>query len=74
MEILNKFKAALSPTKVQYGIWNGIPHSYAAEILGGAGFDFVVIDAEHGIFDINPLGYGNIIPNPFQGNKIINKF
>ncbi len=55
MEILNKFKAALSPTKVQYGIWNGIPHSYAAEILGGAGFDFVVIDAEHGIFDINQI-------------------
>ena len=55
MEILNKFKASLSQEKVQYGIWNGIPHSYAAEILGGAGFDFVVIDAEHGTFDINQI-------------------
>ncbi|MBT8231823.1 MAG: HpcH/HpaI aldolase/citrate lyase family protein [Saprospiraceae bacterium] len=55
MSIINKFKANLSHSKIQYGIWNGIPHSYVAEILGGAGFDFMVIDAEHGTFDINQI-------------------
>lgn len=55
MSIINKFKSNLSLSKVQYGIWNGIPHTYVAEILAGAGFDFMVIDAEHGTFDINQI-------------------
>lgn len=53
--ILNKFKAAIKSGATQYGIWNGIPHSYAAEILAGAGFDWVLVDAEHGPFDINQI-------------------
>lgn len=28
-------------------MFNNIPHTYAAEIAGGAGFDWVVVDAEH---------------------------
>jgi len=55
MSIKNKFKAAIKSGKKQYGIWNGIPHSYAAEILAGAGFDWVLVDAEHGPFDINQI-------------------
>lgn len=51
----NNFKAAIKSGKTQYGIWNGIPHSYAAEILAGAGFDWVLIDSEHGPFDINQI-------------------
>jgi len=54
-EILNKFKAALIAGQKQYGIWNGIPHSYAAEILAGAGFDWVLIDAEHGPFSLDQI-------------------
>lgn len=55
MEIENKFKTAIKSGQKQYGIWNGIPHSYAAEILAGAGFDWVLIDAEHGPFDMNQI-------------------
>lgn len=55
MEIENKFKSALHSEQIQFGIWNGIPHSYVAEILAGAGFDFVVVDAEHGTFSINDI-------------------
>ncbi len=55
MSIKNKFKEAIHSGQKQYGIWNGIPHSYAAEILAGAGFDWVLIDAEHGPFDINQI-------------------
>jgi len=54
-EIENKFKSAIKAGKKQYGIWNGIPHSYAAEILAGSGFDWVLIDAEHGPFDMNQI-------------------
>lgn len=49
-QIENKFKTALYAGQKQYGIWNGIPHSYSAEILAGAGFDWVTIDAEHAPF------------------------
>ena len=55
MSIENKFKRSLKQDKVQYGIWNGLPHSYAAEICAGAGFDFVVVDAEHGPFEISDI-------------------
>ncbi len=55
MEIENKFKSAIKAGRKQYGIWNGIPHSYAAEILAGAGFDWVLIDAEHGPFEMNQI-------------------
>lgn len=54
-EIKNKFKAAIAAGHKQYGIWNGIPHTYAAEILAGAGFDWVLIDAEHGPFEMNQI-------------------
>jgi len=54
-EIENKFKNAIKAGQKQYGIWNGIPHSYAAEILAGAGFDWVLIDAEHGPFSMDQI-------------------
>jgi len=54
-EIENKFKSAIHAGQKQYGIWNGIPHTYAAEILAGAGFDWVLIDAEHGPFEMNQI-------------------
>ena len=34
-----------------FGLWNGIPHSYVAEIIAGSGFDWVCIDGEHAPFD-----------------------
>lgn len=55
MSIENLFKKNISSGKKQYGIWNGIPHSYAAEICAGAGFDFVVIDAEHAPYDMGQV-------------------
>jgi len=55
MSIENKFKTAIKNGQKQYGIWNGIPHSYAAEILAGSGFDWVLIDAEHGPFSMDQI-------------------
>jgi len=55
MSIENKFKTAIQSGQKQYGIWNGIPHSYAAEILAGSGFDWVLIDAEHAPFSMDQI-------------------
>jgi len=51
----NIFKQQLYAGKKQYGIWNGIVDSYAAEICAGAGFDWVCIDGEHAPFDLRTM-------------------
>nr|WP_315594182.1 4-hydroxy-2-oxoheptanedioate aldolase [uncultured Cupriavidus sp.] len=43
----NLFKRALEQRKSQIGLWLGIPNAYTAEMLGGAGFDWLLIDGEH---------------------------
>lgn len=48
----NQFKARLKAGEKQYGMWNGIPHTYVAEICAGSGLDFICIDGEHGPFDL----------------------
>lgn len=45
---INPFKKALAEGKTQFGCWMGIPDTFSAELIGHAGFDWVVIDAEHG--------------------------
>ena len=48
MEIpINAFKRALRAGKPQIGLWVGLADSYVAELLATAGFDCLVIDAEH---------------------------
>jgi 4-hydroxy-2-oxoheptanedioate aldolase len=39
----------------QYGVWHAIPDTNVAEILAGAGFDWILIDAEHAPFDISTI-------------------
>jgi len=51
----NTFKKNILAGKKQYGIWNGIPDSYAAEICAGAGFDWICIDGEHAPFDLRTI-------------------
>ena len=43
----NPFKAALKAGKPQMGCWLGLADPYVAEISAGAGFDWLLIDAEH---------------------------
>ncbi|MGH9438183.1 MAG: HpcH/HpaI aldolase family protein, partial [Terriglobia bacterium] len=43
----NKFKQALHEGRRQTGIWCSMSHHVTAEILAGAGFDWVLIDTEH---------------------------
>lgn len=43
----NLFKAALKAQRHQLGIWNTIGGNTVPELLGGAGFDWVLVDCEH---------------------------
>ena len=43
----NPFKAALKAGQVQIGLWLGLADAYSAELLAGAGFDWLLIDGEH---------------------------
>ncbi len=50
--IENKFKQRLQQPGTQYGLWLGIPDPTCAEICAGAGFDWLLIDAEHAPYDV----------------------
>ncbi|MGB7264977.1 MAG: HpcH/HpaI aldolase/citrate lyase family protein [Terracidiphilus sp.] len=51
----NAFKQALSHFERQVGLWCALASPIAAEILAGAGFDWIVIDGEHAPNDIATL-------------------
>ncbi|WP_213935276.1 4-hydroxy-2-oxoheptanedioate aldolase [Serratia marcescens] len=45
--LTNHFKRALQEKRPQIGLWPGLCSSYSAELLAGAGFDWLLIDGEH---------------------------
>src|SRR3984957_21000928 len=51
----NRFKTALRGGQRQVGLWSGLCSNIAAEIIAGAGFDWIVIDGEHAPNDISSL-------------------
>lgn len=51
----NRFKAGLESGKLQFGLWLGIPDTSVAEILAGAGFDWLVVDHEHGPYELRDV-------------------
>jgi 4-hydroxy-2-oxoheptanedioate aldolase len=51
----NAFKQALANGQRQVGLWSGLASPIAADIIAGAGFDWIVIDGEHGPNDISTL-------------------
>jgi len=51
----NHFKAALKAKTPQIGLWASIPSNYTAEVIAGAGFDWVLLDTEHAPSDIETV-------------------
>lgn len=51
----NQFKRALIEGRRQFGLWLDLADPYASEISAGAGFDWLVIDAEHGPNDLRSV-------------------
>jgi 4-hydroxy-2-oxoheptanedioate aldolase len=50
----NRFKRALQEGRPQLGLWCSLPGGYVAEIVAGAGFDWILFDTEHSPND--PIG------------------
>lgn len=48
----NQFKQRLHAGERQIGLWLGLADPYAAELIAGAGFDWLVIDGEHAPNDL----------------------
>jgi 4-hydroxy-2-oxoheptanedioate aldolase len=48
----NPFKRLLQQKPTVYGLWLGLPDTSCAEICALAGFDWLLVDAEHAPFDV----------------------
>jgi 4-hydroxy-2-oxoheptanedioate aldolase len=51
----NAFKRALAAPGAQIGLWLGLADPYAAELCATAGFDWLLIDGEHGPNDLRSM-------------------
>ena len=43
----NEFKRALAAGKPQIGLWSSLCSNVVAEVIGGCGFDWILVDTEH---------------------------
>jgi 4-hydroxy-2-oxoheptanedioate aldolase len=43
----NAFKHAIAAGKLQVGLWSSLCSNIVAEVIGAAGFDWIVLDSEH---------------------------
>ena len=52
---VNAFKQALLNKQPQIGLWMGLGNAVTTDICAGAGFDWLVIDGEHGPNDLTTI-------------------
>lgn len=52
---LNAFKRALAERAQQIGLFLGLGDPYVAELVAGTGFDWVLVDGEHGPNDLRSI-------------------
>jgi 4-hydroxy-2-oxoheptanedioate aldolase len=69
--IKNRFKQRLSEAGTQYGLWLGIPDPTVAEICAGAGFDWLLVDAEHAPFDVASVQRHLQVIAPYPSQAIV---
>ncbi|MFZ0456862.1 MAG: aldolase/citrate lyase family protein, partial [Rhodoplanes sp.] len=43
----NAFKEAIAEGRLQIGLWSALASNIVAEIIGDAGFDWILLDTEH---------------------------
>lgn len=52
---VNPFKQALQAGDTQIGLWVGLADGYAAELLAGTGYDWLLVDGEHAPNDVRSV-------------------
>ena len=53
--VQNQFKSALQSRQPQIGLWMSLANAYTAEICATAGFDWLLVDGEHGPNDVRSM-------------------
>ena len=51
----NRFKRALRESRHQLGLWCSLASNYSAEVVAGAGFDWLLLDMEHSPNDLESV-------------------
>lgn len=78
----NQFKADLHADKTLIGLWLGLAETFSTEICAGAGFDWLLIDGEHGPNDLRSIlaqlqaiepYHSQAIVRPPQGDHVLIK-
>ncbi|APE44884.1 2-keto-3-deoxy-L-rhamnonate aldolase [Sulfitobacter alexandrii] len=52
---INPFKKSLKAGETVFGCWLGLADTFSAELMGGAGFDWLLIDGEHAPNDLRSI-------------------
>ena len=52
---MNKLKETLKNNRLSVGTWIQIGHPACVEILAGSGFDWICVDLEHGVIDLESM-------------------
>ncbi len=68
---VNKFKAAIQAGKLQIGMWQSLGEAITAEICAYAGFDWLLIDGEHGVNDLRSIRDQLQVITPSPSNAIV---
>lgn len=68
---INQFKLDLQAGKTLYGLWVGLGETFSAEICAGAGFDWLLIDAEHGPNDLRSIMAQLQAVAPYSSHAIV---
>ncbi|MGV2986136.1 4-hydroxy-2-oxoheptanedioate aldolase [Vibrio sp. E150_011] len=71
MTLDNHFKQALGNDEPLWGLWLGLPDTSCAEIVGSAGFDWVLIDGEHASFDLTSIKHHLQALAPHSASPIV---
>ena len=56
---INHFKRAIEAGTLQIGIWSGLSNNITVEVLANAGFDWLLLDAEHSPNEL-PMVYSQL--------------
>lgn len=55
MATVNSLKRAWAEGRMTFGIWSMMPDAFGAELIVGAGYDYVCVDGQHGLADFSEM-------------------
>src|SRR5437660_211570 len=68
---VNRFKHAIREGKPKIGLWLALGDPISAELCAGAGFDWLLLDAEHGPNDLRTLLSQLQAVAPYEAQPIV---